>query len=257
MKLVVFVLLMTIAHRSLAVEYTLKSGEEITINPGSLYYALHKGGLDVLINFFHGFCGSDVCNVDLNESFDLIYKVNNVTECHGTNGTQQWQGPLNVGQGSGEFVKNINGITENTTFTLNCSRNFGQDELLKYDFFDASGVIKQMGFTDMYSVIAVLVGTEIKIIPFDRLSKKMNLSYQKTFGNNKYMVFMISDQPATSFNDFVMMMNELDPSCYSVGEATGDVPTVKLSDLKEKGVCHKDLSKSFYFSYALFEKNAK
>ncbi|WP_395378226.1 hypothetical protein [Marinicella sp. W31] len=73
-------------------------------------------------------CGSGTtenagqCFVDANTSFQIEYGLSNVESCSGSEGTADWQTSLVVGTGTIEFSKSIAGITENTSFTINCQR---------------------------------------------------------------------------------------------------------------------------------------
>lgn len=113
------------------VDYTLK----MTIHPSQALINLH-GGEEILecsntggiISLTCGFnstvLGPQLCGIDDSQSFGIDYTVENVDSCWGTDGTPEWQGALPpFAGGSGSFTKTIdNGITQDTTFALNCQQ---------------------------------------------------------------------------------------------------------------------------------------
>ncbi|WP_395373865.1 hypothetical protein [Marinicella sp. W31] len=62
------------------------------------------------------------CFAPPNTSFNIDYGVTSVASCVGVDGTPDWQSNLNIGMGSINTSKSVNGITQDTTFTMNCQR---------------------------------------------------------------------------------------------------------------------------------------
>ena len=62
------------------------------------------------------------CFAPPNTAFNIDYGVSSVDSCVGVDGTPDWQSSLNIGTGTINTAKSINGITQDTTFTMNCQR---------------------------------------------------------------------------------------------------------------------------------------
>lgn len=111
------------------IDYTLK----MTVHPQSGLLTLINGaellqcalpGIDYLGCGFNSTINqSGECVVPPDEAFGIDYEVTDVQSCWGTDGTPEWRTTLQpFSGGSGSFTKTINnGISETTTFTLNCS----------------------------------------------------------------------------------------------------------------------------------------
>jgi hypothetical protein len=240
-------------------QHTLDDGDEIAFNIDKEFYALHKIDPQGVIQLFLGSCGLTTCEVDTNESFYIRYKIKDAASCWGTDGTSGWQTNLPIGNGTGDFIKHIPGITQNTTFTINCqkSANLKYKNLEIFNQIDLSLLIDDMGFDDYYSVIISLVGTEIKVLPFNEFSELKTFTPSERYDDSTRFVFLVSNSLFGSYDDFVSKTLDVESECLSYGNSIGSVPQIQLSNQQSPGTCVFGKRDSFYLAYAVYNINAK
>lgn len=120
MKLVLLMLFLGVAHSETLI-YEIEEGSIFEVDQTSLSYTLESNPVLGLISLFIGPCGMNSCDVATGTPFDLQYTVENATSCIGSRGTLSWQTSHPSSDGA-HFI-NISSITQNTSFTLNCSNS--------------------------------------------------------------------------------------------------------------------------------------
>ena len=247
------------------IDYTLK----MTIHPQSGLLTLVNGSellQCALPGIEHIGCGfnstinqSGQCVVPASEAFGIDYEVTDVNSCWGTNGTPEWRTTLQpFSGGSGTYTKTINnGITETTTFTLNCN----VDSAFTYE---GKAVMSQYTkipwvYEGHFRGIINWIGDQLF---FNEYTSELEGTKIFTNGNqikdgyDPYL-FITDLEPEIAGTTLVSGKELVGKGrCSTLGESGVAQLNISSSD-KFANTCHLPPGKEYYLVMVLFERKSK
>lgn len=158
--------------------------------------------------------GDCVVDAGPNEPFEIDYGLNEADNCIGRMGTNEWQGSHPIGFGTGDYSYPINnGITERTTFELECTpqvTNHNFSKVLSRGVVDIRNMIdsgRALAYLQNEMWITNLVTKESKLIPIKH-------RFEKSKANDaEFMIRQLGDTlfviPVTDRNDLTVPSPEL------------------------------------------------